>query len=174
MFWDHHPRKSQWLPRVRLDTHMGVVGRVKGCDLHIISAPSLAIHGSINTDREVLLHITRPLNISHSWILGQQWTYHFYQFYWWKNLGHKLHISNPCPCSPCYPMLYCEPFIIARHPRAHSSTVILTASPYRMSVFFQVVSLHFLKSSVHLSIKGKKNSTLEFCSKRAKNTKGWL
>ena len=43
-----------------------------------------------------------------------------------------------------------------------------------MSVFFQVVSLHFLKSSVHLSIEGKKNLTLEFCGKKAKNTKGRL
>ena len=43
-----------------------------------------------------------------------------------------------------------------------------------MSVFFQVVSLHFLKSSVHLSIEGKKNSKLEFCGKKGKNIKGDL
>lgn len=70
---------------------------------------------------------------------------------------------------------YCETVYFRQAAQSPPSTTIIpTVSPYRMSVFFQVVSLHFLKSSVHLSIEGKKNSMLEFCGKKGKNTKGYL
>lgn len=49
-------------------------------------------------------------------------------------------------------------------PRDTFSAIVLTVSPYRMSVFFQGASLHFLRSSVHLSMRHKKKkSMLEFC-----------
>lgn len=51
------------------------------------------------------------------------------------------------------------PTVEGTSPRPTSSYV----SPYRMSVFFQEASLHFLRSSVHLSMKHKNSSTLEFC-----------
>lgn len=122
-----------------------------------------ATHSSTNSEKLFCLE-PGHWNTSNSWILGQQQTYHFY----WlpmKKLRHKAYISNPCPCSLWYRTQLWTTYFWHPSLGLPSSTVILTVSPYRMSVFFQVVSLHFLKSSVHLSIKSKKNSILKFCGK---------
>ena len=160
---------------VRLDTHLGAAGRVNGCDSQVLSAPSLS-HSQQHQHREDLpddpSHRTRPRK--HSWFLDFRagTDLSLLLTLLMNNRRHKQIFLIPVHVQCSH---YCETVYFwhtAQSPP--STTIILIVSPYRMSVFFQVVSLHFLKSSVHLSIEGKKNSKLEFCSKKGKNIKGDL
>lgn len=92
----HHPWKSHGLlPGVRLDTHMGAVRRVKGYDP---TGPfsSFLSHLQQHQHRQDW-HRSRPFRHLKLLVLGQQWTYHFYWLYWWKNWG-----TNHTPLIPVH------------------------------------------------------------------------